>query len=439
MPHPTSTVEYNYDASNLVIEDMLGKPPSWLLRSGTGVILLFTLLILGMSWFVQYPDKLEGKALIQTAHPPVEIVSSFSANIDQLLIADGSEVNQGTALFILESGANWHDIFTLKEWLNEGKDPLSLDKPLRPNKGIQNLGPVSSSYNSYNQLYEEYLQTLNNEQIAQKIKGLEIERTQLNDLFHSLERQESIYVEEFDLLKKDFKRADLLLSSKTISEFEWEQKKNAYLKGKQRLEQYQAEKIQNQIGQEQLSARILDLKQERKLKLEEQHQILQNGLKNLQQAVADWEQKYIIRSPGKGLLSWNSIAVQGNYLASGKPVGVLSPKVGHNPIIIKGWMPATRIGELKLGNQVQFQLDKYPPEEYGVLEGSLSKISSMPEFRSEYNMAMYELIAEVDTPLITNYKVNIPFEQSSSGNLLIIAEEKRLLERLLDKIKFQVK
>ena len=61
-----------------------------------------------------------------------------------------------------------------------------------------------------------------------------------------MERQERIYVEEFDLLKKDFKRADLLLSSKTISEFEWEQKKNVYLKGKQRLEQYQAEKIQNQ-------------------------------------------------------------------------------------------------------------------------------------------------------------------------------------------------
>jgi hypothetical protein len=391
-----------------------------------------------MSWFIKYPDKLEGQALLQTLDPPVDIVPVVSANIDALLAANGSQVKARQQLAVLESGADWNAMMMLEKWLNQRKGKSIAEQRPPLNSTGWKLGPVSSAFNNYTQAVERWIEIFQAPRIPQKIAALKSESRRLEELFSSLERQETIYQKEFELLQKDLKRAELLLASQTISEVEWEQKTNAMLQGKQQLERYQTEKIQNHLSREQLTAQIQELTQDRRQALFEQQQAVTTAAEALEQSLADWKQQYIIRSPGDGRLSWSSGLVNGSFAAAGTTMGTLSPSQRDNPIVIRCWVPVLGTGRLELGNTVQLQLDKYPHEEYGVLEGQLSHIAALPEMKGEYQTPMYELTASVDTPLVTNYQKNIPFQQNSPGRALVITKERRLLERFLDKLKRRI-
>ncbi len=67
MPSPNHHSPYR-DAA---IEDMLGNPPGWLLRAGIGGIALVFLLVLGLTAFIRYPDKLAAPFLLQTRTVPL--------------------------------------------------------------------------------------------------------------------------------------------------------------------------------------------------------------------------------------------------------------------------------------------------------------------------------------------------------------------------------
>lgn len=438
MPRFNDSFDRSYADDNFTIEDMLGNSPGWLLQSGTGVLFAFTFLTVVMSWFIRYPDKLEGMAMIQTERPPVEVVPGISATIDQLLAYQGQEVNAGTPIAILESGAIWSDINTLEQWLDqvEGKPIAKHICPPKIRSG--RFGPVSPAFNSYLQAVKAWQQINNDPRIPQTIASLTDERKHLQELFSSLEKQETVYEEEYRLLEKDLQRAKILKASQTISELDWEQKQNILLQGKQQIERYQTQKIQNRLSQDKLAANIQKSIQDQRQQLLEQEQVIVAALDALQQKLSDWQQQFILRAPASGSLNWSSGIVQGSYANAGGSIGKISPSEEENPVVIRCWLPAPGIGRLEIGNKVQMQLDKYPHQEFGELEGELSHIASLPDLKGEAQVPMYELTARVDTPLLTNYRKTIAFQQNSPGRVMVITKERRLLLRFLDKIKSQM-
>ena len=75
------------------VQEILGTPPSWLVRWGTVVVLLGFGLLLGAAWFVRYPDVVASDKLsITTANPPVEVVARTNGKVMLLLVDDNDSV-----------------------------------------------------------------------------------------------------------------------------------------------------------------------------------------------------------------------------------------------------------------------------------------------------------------------------------------------------------
>lgn len=100
--------------------------------------------------------------------------------------------------------------------------------------------------------------------------------------------------------------------------------------------------------------------------------------------------------------------------------------------IFLAWLktPAQNSGKIKVGQKVKLSLQDFPDNEYGVLQGRISRISSVTDEEGNY-------IMEVSLPnsLITSYKKAIPFRQEMQANASIITEDLRLIERFFYQLK----
>ena len=56
------------------VNDILTKMPSWLIRWGITVLFIGVVGILAMSWYIQYPDVVHTRVLLNTSHTPVSIL-----------------------------------------------------------------------------------------------------------------------------------------------------------------------------------------------------------------------------------------------------------------------------------------------------------------------------------------------------------------------------
>ena len=57
MPNQTNQISNNY-GTNQQIDDLIGIAPNWLLKSGITIVFLVTAVILTLSAFIKYPDKI---------------------------------------------------------------------------------------------------------------------------------------------------------------------------------------------------------------------------------------------------------------------------------------------------------------------------------------------------------------------------------------------
>lgn len=83
------------------INDLIGNPPSWLLRSGIMMVAIVTGIILTGAYFFNYPDKLSGSGTLTSATPPIEIISRATGYIDKIHIAEDEFVNKGDAILYI--------------------------------------------------------------------------------------------------------------------------------------------------------------------------------------------------------------------------------------------------------------------------------------------------------------------------------------------------
>ncbi len=86
-------------------------------------------------------------------------------------------------------------------------------------------------------------------------------------------------------------------------------------------------------------------------------------------------------------------------------------------------------GKVKVGQKVQVYLDNYPYEEHGTLAAKVEDFSELPQ------QGYYRVIISFPQGLKTQYGKMISAQQHLQGQADIITEERRLLERLFDKLK----
>jgi HlyD family secretion protein len=95
------------------VEEIMGNPPSAIVRWGIAVFGSILLLVIAASWFIRYPYIVYGNTIITTENPPVPLVARVSGRIELLTAQEGGEVSRGDVLAVMESSANYSSVMML--------------------------------------------------------------------------------------------------------------------------------------------------------------------------------------------------------------------------------------------------------------------------------------------------------------------------------------
>ncbi|WP_372483020.1 biotin/lipoyl-binding protein [Elizabethkingia anophelis] len=96
------------------VQDILTRPPHWMIRWGNTLIFIILLLILLMSYIIKYPEFVPSQVVISTQNPPEKLESRINSKIEALFVKDHQVVTKGQQLLILQSTARYQDVLKLK-------------------------------------------------------------------------------------------------------------------------------------------------------------------------------------------------------------------------------------------------------------------------------------------------------------------------------------
>jgi len=238
MPQQTSVItEGQVPNTNQDMNDLIGNPPSWLLRSGITMVGIVVGTVLLATYFISYPDKLSSTGILTGENPPIELISRANGYIENIHQSEGTFVKKGEPVIYISNTTDKDQLRTLEEWIanyqkvNDPRWYLNLPFP----SDLQ-LGSIQGDYGRLQLQYNELCRTLKDGVVFQQMNNLTREIVKIRSLNQSQEREKKIYGKELALANKDHSRNDQLLTDGVISEVDYEMAKTTLLQKERQYE-----------------------------------------------------------------------------------------------------------------------------------------------------------------------------------------------------------
>ncbi|WP_299768563.1 HlyD family efflux transporter periplasmic adaptor subunit [uncultured Dokdonia sp.] len=405
------------------VQEILTRAPNWMIRWGSALFLGLIILLLAISWFLEYPDIIPSQAIITTQVPPQKERAKSSGRFSAILVEDNQDVVRNQPLAIIENAANYKDIYTLKAAL----DTISLQNEsfYFPYTKIPelSLGNIETNYalfvNSY-VLYElnKEFQPFSNRAIANRISISEQNRR-----LKFTESQRQLNKDELDLARKEKERYEELYSNGVIATSEVERRRIEFSQVERNYKNVEASisQLKEAISGAQSTAKGTEIDGAR------EERVLLNGviqsLNVLKASIKDWELNFALTSKLDGKVSFLNFWSENQTVNAGDVVFTVIPNDGSE-YVAKLKTPAQNSGKIKLGQEVIVRLENYPDTEFGTLEGRIEKISVIAD-----EEGMYAIDVSLPETLVTTFDKEIDFQQEMRGTGDIITEDLRLIER----------
>ncbi len=411
------------------VQEILGQIPSRILRYGITVIISVVLIILVASFFFTYPDILTADVEVVSANPPASIVANATGNLTHIYVADSQLVCMGQSLAVIKNPANTKQI----EWLSKQIDKhKTLDTATIyiiaqwPDTLV--LGDVQSLYASFLNAAKEYKQFVQLDYYQRKIASLQAQKVELRKYWENMKRQAALKEQDFALTKKQYHRDSLLYLQDVISQVELEQSKQSLLQSKLSEESAQSVVTNTFIQIQDLEQQIQDLRIEEINQRQDYSSTLRELRINLKNQLNTWYDTYMLVSPMDGVVAFNSIWGNNQFVQSGEQVFVIVPEK-RSQLIGRISLASEGAGKVAPGQQVNVKFSNFPYQEFGMVSARVSSISLVP---TEQNY-----VVEINMPdsLITNYGYVLPFTQNMPGTGEIITEDLPLIVRLFNPLK----
>jgi multidrug resistance efflux pump len=397
------------------------------------------LLLLG--WLIRYPDVLEAPVALSTAQPPIAVPAPTGGRVTALLVRDKQSVERGALLAEIENTARRDHVLRLEAWLASGAVGALPDN-------LQ-LGGLQNDFSVFSQHWKDYRYFSDNPATAQRAAALRAQIEQLRQINARLARQTALLREESVLADKERMRQQRLLQDRVISDAEYEKTQSAWLQQQRQIEGAETGLLQNDLQIRQLESQINELERTRSDQRNEKELTLNEDLRRLQSAVAEWKRTYLVYAPVGGSVALSKIRSDQQPIAPGETLLTLVPAAGADAsgtpenILGRAALPAAGAGKVREGQRVIIRLDGFPAERYGALEGRVRGLSLLPEVPPQQapgagaaaEAAGYLLeIALPPDSLRTTYGKVIPFRPEMSGQARVITEDRRVLERIFDRM-----
>lgn len=410
------------------LEAIIGNPPGWTLRWGLTLLLLSVVLLLLLSWLIQYPDIVQTRTVLTTQNPPIRLVAGANGRISRFRAANGQNVQAGDLLGVLENPARLDDVLRLEGFLkklaeNDAASYLAVSLP-----GKLQLGDLQDAYARFSQRFNDLQYFLRQDADLLKISNLRRQIAETGTLNQSLSRQENILAEEVELARRNVGRDSLLLSRKSLSQVEFEQTKSVWLRINRELEALRSGVTQNNLHIRQMEGQILDLQKNQSDTKNERLLSLKADLERLLGDLGNWKQAWLLVAPIAGEVALTKAWSEQQYVRQGEEVLTLVPKESAGRIVGKAFLDSSGSGKVTEGMPVHIRMDGFPYQQFGTLDGTVARIASVP------GELGYEVEIALSANMVTDYGKPIPFRQEMQGTARIVAEKRSFLTRILEKI-----
>jgi len=406
------------------LREILGQMPRWIVRFGTIVIFGIVLIFFIGSAILKYPDIIKAPVQLTTQTPPAEITANISGRIRKFLVADKELVNKNQVLVVLESSAEFNDVLALKEFMNQMGDIDSTQAMHLPENLV--LGNLQAPYSVLQKRLSDYRDFKNLDYYSRKIKSVTYELKKYSLYLARLEEQEKVQRKDLALGDKSYKRDSLLYVQGVISSSQFEKSEEQKLAKLYSWRSTQTQLASAQIEVSDLQQEILELELKFKENSSDHQQLVREAIEMLKGGLAQWDNDYVIRSPFDGQVSLTRIWSENQYIEKGNIVLTVLPRE-QGGIVGKVLVPAKGAGKIREGFKVVIQFDNYPYLEFGTISGKVTSISLVPTDE------LYSVEIKPDSSkLITNYGIELTFQQNMPGIAEIITDKKSLLIRILE-------
>ena len=407
------------------VQEIISAVPSWMIRWGITLIFALIVMLIGLSWFIKYPDIIFGNTTLTTIEPPVKLVVKNAGKITNLLIVDGTTVEKNQVIAEMENPLTQEGIGFLNNYLLEIRDYLSnkdLELPTTNENFI--FGVMQTTFNDLQKNIKDLQELKQNNFSVQKINNLKSKIAQYKKLVQ-------ISFSQLELLKQELKNAEDKYKAETqlyekgyIAKMEFYKEETLL-----RQKQMDLENLKKSATEQQIS--LINLQQElndAEFQYQESERTLINNIQanvlEIANGIENWQQNYSFIAPVSGKLVWLEKIHQNQFIEVGKPLFAIT--TNNEKFIALATIPATGFGKIKIGQTARIKLNNYPTYEFGHLEGVVSKLTEIP------NESTYQVEITLSNGMTSSYNKLLTFTPEMTGTVEIVTDELRVIQRIFN-------
>ncbi|GLU55561.1 HlyD family efflux transporter periplasmic adaptor subunit [Dyadobacter frigoris] len=431
--------EKNYPRTE-EIQDIIERMPTKFGSRITLLILLIITLILFFGWQVRYPDIVSGQVTINANQAPLKLVAMGSGKLQLKNIKSQDGVKENQVIAYIENSADVNHVSMLSEAISKIKFPIENAPDLYESLPREiSAGELSSTYFSFLNAVKQLSDYHSNRSFDQQTEAFQkLILQQQRVLMVSYERSK-ISSENQRLYRRFFDRDSTLLRNKVVSKADFDLTKIKFVGAK---DQYQSTLRDIANAREQVSQTESKIQETAILKNEKERQLdleLLTTYNDLSDKIKAWRQKYVFVSPFAGKVQFLKFWNNNQFIQTGEPIFTIVPK--QEALFGQVLLPAMGSGKVKTGQEVIVKLEDYPYMEYGSITGKVNSISltSNSVKTSEGDVETYLVTISFPEELKTNYGTKLQPKFEMKGSAEIITNDRRLIQRFFDNLKYVVK
>lgn len=356
------------------LQDIIAKPPSWLLQRGISFVLITILMILGISVFIKYPEMVQAPLKFNTSDAPKVMLSKVNGNLVKILANEGAWVKKNQEIAYLESIADHHQVIKILDYLKDLRahkiDNIELDNNFSPNN--LELGELQNSYQSFYLSYINYRAISDGGIFEKREKLVNNELQNVNEQYQRIKQTYELQKKELELAEQEYQKYKALADKKIISSLELQQKEAVLLAKRQSIPQMENSIISNQGN---LLTKDKELSEIKNQVFEEEKKFSQS-LNSFISEAENWKKQYIISSPTDGYLVYGNFLQENQFIKSGEPLFYVHTE--KDDYYGEMFIPQSTSSKVKKDQKVLIKVRSFPYQEYGYLTGKIDYISEIP-------------------------------------------------------------
>lgn len=417
-------------------QDIMGSIPPWVVRWGVTVIAaIFAGIVIGCC-IIKYPQTVSAPITITTENPPSDLVARYSGLLDTVCVADGESVERGRLIALLATPARYDDIVALRDSVTAGEG-IAAESFVRGGWIARQyaLGELQSVWEELARKCMDYRHYIETDYIGEKKRLLTAQIEKNEEYYADLTEQKRLMDRDMQYGVSALRRDSILREKGVLSDADYEISTQNYIAKQSSSAGFEATLTATELTILQTRQQLVELTMEEENEMAEYRRTIGQLRQQFLAQAAQWMETYAIVAPADGTVSLHGRGRGGEHITVGDVVASVTPDTALR-VVGRMQVSSAGFGKIAAGQRVNVRLNGFPYMEYGVLRGSISAISAVPETVQTQSGTTVAYAVEVEFPdgLRSTYGKSLPFIQRMDGTGEIVTEDMRLIEQFIQPI-----